>query len=129
MMKILIVEDNRSISSVLHEQIAATHCSVDIVDDSLIGLSQAQQCEYDVIVIDMTLPQLDGINLCRQLRERGYQNSILMLTASEQVIDQVQSIDAGADDYMVKPYAPDELLAKTRVLSQRVEIAAATHIK
>ena len=128
MMKILIVEDDRSVSSILHEQITAIQCSVDIVEDSLIGLSQAQQCEYDVIVIDMTLPQLDGINLCRQLRERGYQNSILMLTASEQVIDQVQSIDAGADDYMVKPYAPDELLAKTRVLSRRVEIAAATHI-
>jgi DNA-binding response OmpR family regulator len=129
-MKILIVEDDRSISSVLDERIAVDHYSVDIVDDGLAGLARAQQCEYDVIVIDMTLPQLDGINLCRQLRERGYQNSILMLTATEQVIDRVQSIDAGADDYMVKPYAPEELLAKTRALSnfKRGQVATATHI-
>lgn len=127
-MKILIVEDDRSVSSVLDEQTTANNYSVDIVDDGLAGLARAQQCEYDVIVIDMTWPQLDGINLCRQLRERGYQNSILMLTANEQVIDRVQSIDAGADDYMVKPYAPDELLAKTRALSQRGQVNAATHI-
>jgi DNA-binding response OmpR family regulator len=129
-MKILIVEDDRSVSAVFNEQTAIDHCSVDVVDDGLTGLARAQQHEYDVIVIDMTLPQLDGINLCRQLRERGYQNSILMLTATEQVSDRVQSIDAGADDYMVKPYAPDELLFKTHSLSnsKRGQMPATTHI-
>jgi DNA-binding response OmpR family regulator len=118
-MKILIVEDDRAASAALYELIHAHHCSADIADDGLAGLALAEQCEYDVIVIDVQLPKLDGISLCRQLRERGYSNSILILTAHDATVDRVAGLDAGADDYMAKPYEPTELLARMRSLARR----------
>jgi DNA-binding response OmpR family regulator len=127
-MKILIVEDDQATSEVLHGLIETTHGSADIAGDGLAGLALAEQCEYDVIVVDVTLPKLDGISLCRQLRERGYQNSILILTANNQTSDRVQGLDAGADDYLVKPYEPAELLARIRALSRRGKVATTAQI-
>jgi DNA-binding response OmpR family regulator/HPt (histidine-containing phosphotransfer) domain-containing protein len=127
-MKILIVEDDRVTSQLLYELIEAHHCSANVAEDGLAGFTMAEQCEYDVIMIDVILPKLDGISLCRQLRESGYQNSILILTANDQTIDLVEGLDAGADDYMVKPYNPMELLARMRALCRRGRVAATAQI-
>jgi DNA-binding response OmpR family regulator/HPt (histidine-containing phosphotransfer) domain-containing protein len=127
-MKILIVEDDRVTSQLLCELIEAHHCSANVAEDGLAGFTMAEQCEYDVIMIDVILPKLDGISLCRQLRESGYQNSILILTANDQTIDLVEGLDAGADDYMVKPYDPMELLARMRALCRRGRVAATAQI-
>ncbi len=127
-MKILIVEDDRASSEALYELIEANHCSADIADDGLAGLALAEQYDYDMIVVDVILPKLDGVSLCRQLREIGYQNSILILTANDQTADLVQGLDAGADDYLVKPYEPAELLARMRALSRRGKVASTAQI-
>jgi DNA-binding response OmpR family regulator/HPt (histidine-containing phosphotransfer) domain-containing protein len=127
-MKILIVEDDHITSQLLLELIEAHYCLADVAEDGLIGFTMAEQYEYDVIVIDVILPKLDGISLCRQLRESGYQNSILILTANDQTIDRVEGLDAGADDYLVKPYEPSELMARIRALCRRGRVAATAQI-
>jgi DNA-binding response OmpR family regulator/HPt (histidine-containing phosphotransfer) domain-containing protein len=127
-MKILIVEDDRVASQLLCELIEAHHCLAQVAEDGLAGFTMAEQYEYDVIVIDVMLPKLDGISLCRQLRESGYQNSILILTANDQTIDRVTGLDAGADDYLVKPYEPAELMARIRALCRRGKVAATAKI-
>lgn len=118
-MKILIVEDDPRIANPLAKDLRYQHHSVDIAEDGLEGWDFAQATNYDLILLDLMLPRLDGVSLCRRLREVGYPALILMLTAKDTTNDKVMGLDAGADDYLVKPFKLEELAARIRALQRR----------
>jgi diguanylate cyclase (GGDEF)-like protein len=119
-MKILLVEDDESLADLvkitLNEQ---QHCVVDFAKTGYEGLELADSFEYDLILLDLILPQLDGIQVCQKLRSQGDSTPILLLTAQDTVTKKVKGLDAGADDYLVKPFDLQELLARIRALSRR----------
>jgi len=118
-MLILIVEDERKIASFIKKGLDAEGYRVDIAYDGEEGLRVAQINDYDLILLDIMLPKLDGVTLCGHLREEGKETPILMLTARDAISDRVLGLDAGADDYLTKPFAFDELLARVRALLRR----------
>jgi DNA-binding response OmpR family regulator len=118
-LKILLVEDDELLGSALFEALVAHHYTVDVAADGQAGLDLATTFDYDLILLDWLIPKLDGISLCRQLRSKGYQKPILLLTAKDSNTDIVQGLDAGADDYIVKPYDLSELMARIRALLRR----------
>jgi DNA-binding response OmpR family regulator/HPt (histidine-containing phosphotransfer) domain-containing protein len=118
-MKILLVEDDTFMSAALAKMLAANHYTITLAADGQTGLEKAIAVEYDLILLDLQIPKLDGINLCRQLRAQGYHKPILLLTAKDSNADIVAGLDAGADDYVIKPYAPEALLARIRALLRR----------
>lgn len=120
-MKILLVEDDAPTAAVLSEVITAQYYTVDVATDGEMGLQFATSWEYDLILLDLLIPKLDGISLCRQLRVDGFQKPILLLTVKDSSIDVVKGLDAGADDYVTKPYDLSELLARIRALLRRKE--------
>ena len=118
-MKILLVEDDTFMSAALAKMLAANQYTITLAADGQTGLEKAIAVEYDLILLDLQIPKLDGINLCRQLRSQGYHKPILLLTAKDSNADIVAGLDAGADDYVIKPYAPEALLARIRALLRR----------
>ncbi|MEH1765678.1 response regulator transcription factor [Nostoc sp.] len=119
-MKILLVEDEYRIAKALAEVLIDQNYLVDIANDGQEGLEFAKAFPYDLIVLDLMLPKLDGITLCRQLRLEGYSIPILLLTAKDTSTDIVIGLDAGADDYVVKPFDLQELMARIRALLRRI---------
>ena len=115
-MKILLVEDDQGTAEVLKNTLTAQHFLVDLAMDGQSGLSLAGAFAYDLVLLDVMLPQLDGIEICRQLRACKNNTPILLLTALDSCINKVIGLDAGADDYLVKPFDTDELLARIRAL-------------
>jgi DNA-binding response OmpR family regulator len=122
-MRILLVEDERKISAYVRQGLEEAGHAVDTAFTGLEALHWATAAEYDSIVLDILLPEMDGITVCRELRKRGLCSPILMLTARDSVEDRVAGLDAGADDYLVKPFALKELLARLRSLSRRASEA------
>lgn len=118
-MRILIVEDDDRIAKPLAEDLRHQKHVVDIASDGLSGLSYAQSVPYDLILLDIMLPKLDGLSLCKKLRSAGLKSLILMLTARDTTSDKVVGLDAGADDYLVKPFELEELAARIRALARR----------
>ncbi|HEU5423488.1 MAG TPA: response regulator transcription factor [Nitrolancea sp.] len=118
-MRILVVEDNRRLSVGLKRCLEAEGYAVDCAYDGTEGLDYAEAAPYDAIVLDLMLPGRDGVEVCRVLRLRGYAAPILMLTARDAVEDRVRGLDSGADDYLVKPFALEELHARLRALLRR----------
>jgi two-component system, OmpR family, response regulator QseB len=118
-MRILLVEDDDWIATPLLEDLRHQKHSVDHARDGLAGQDCAAAIDYDLILLDVMLPKLDGIALCRQLRSAGCKACILMLTARDTIADKVLGLDAGADDYLVKPFDLEELAARIRALSRR----------
>ncbi len=118
-MRILIVEDDNRIAKPLAEDLKNQHHVVDVAGDGIEGLAYAQSAEYDLILLDLMLPKLDGITLCKRLRTFYSHVFILMLTARDTTADKIIGLDAGADDYLVKPFELDELAARIRALSRR----------
>ena len=118
-MKLLLVEDDWEIRELLKELLTARHYVVDVASDGEAGWDFIEAFDYDLILLDVMLPKLDGYSLCRRLREHNYQTPVLMLTAKDTTTEKVQGLDAGADDYIVKPYKLDELLARVRALLRR----------
>ncbi|MGC1216948.1 MAG: response regulator transcription factor [Phormidesmis sp.] len=118
-MKILIVEDDTRIATPLAKDLRHQHHSVDIACDGMEGWNYAQATDYELILLDLMLPQLDGISLCKKLRSAGCQSNILMLTARDTTSEKVIGLDAGADDYLVKPFKLEELAARIRALQRR----------
>lgn len=118
-MRILIVEDERRISAYLKRGLEEQGYAVDPAYTGNEALDWAQSVQYDVIVLDIMLPEMDGIAVCQELRRQGNRAPILMLTARDTVDDRVTGLDAGADDYLVKPFALKELLARLRALARR----------
>ncbi|MEQ9238533.1 response regulator transcription factor [Coleofasciculus sp. E2-BRE-01] len=118
-MRILLVEDDIYLAEALAEALAIQRYAVDTVSDGEAAWVQVNTLDYDLILLDMMLPKLDGIHLCKRLRSNGYQMPVLMITARDTSTDKVIGLDAGADDYMVKPLDIPELLARIRALLRR----------
>lgn len=118
-MRVLIVEDDIGISQFLYQGLTEVGYAVDVAQDGPTGLDYAAAADYDTIVLDVLLPKLDGLSLLRQLRQRGYKTPVLLLTARDTVQDRVLGLDAGADDYLIKPFDFAELLARLRALLRR----------
>jgi DNA-binding response OmpR family regulator len=118
-MKILLIEDDDRIANSLAEALRDRRYVVETATDGRSGLELAEAFEYDLILLDVMLPELDGVSLCRQLRNSGRTTPVLMLTARDSSGDKVLGLDAGADDYVVKPFDLAELLARVRALLRR----------
>jgi len=118
-MRILLVEDNRRLSSSLKMSLSDDGYAVDAAYDGVEGQDLAEMTPYDLIILDIMLPRRDGLEVCRELRQQKVNTPILMLTARDAVEDRVKGLDHGADDYLVKPFAIDELLARLRALLRR----------
>ena len=118
-MRILLVEDERKIADFVVRGLTENGYSVDVAHDGEEALYWPDVAEFDVIVLDVMLPVRNGLDVCRTLRQRRLQTPILMLTARDAIEDRVIGLDSGADDYLVKPFAFAELLARIRALSRR----------
>jgi DNA-binding response OmpR family regulator/HPt (histidine-containing phosphotransfer) domain-containing protein len=118
-MKILLIEDDTTIIAALTHSLSVYHYVVDAVTDGETGWTYATTFEYDLIVLDVCLPKLDGLSFCQRFREEGYLAPILFLTSQGSSLDKVRGLDAGADDYVVKPFDSDELSARIRALLRR----------
>jgi heavy metal response regulator len=119
LMRVLIVEDERKISAYVKRGLEESGYAVDAAYTGQEALDWAEAAPYDVIILDILLPAKDGLAVCRELRQRGDRTPVLMLTARDTVDDRVAGLDAGADDYLVKPFAMKELLARLRALTRR----------
>lgn len=118
-MHLLLVEDERKLAALLKRGLGAEGYVVDVIHDGEEALSALAEGEYDLAILDVMLPGRDGISVCRRLRARGDHTPVLMLTARDAVPDRVRGLDAGADDYLTKPFAFQELLARLRALARR----------
>ncbi|MCL4183426.1 MAG: heavy metal response regulator transcription factor [Burkholderiaceae bacterium] len=118
-MKILIVEDERKTGDYLKQGLGEAGYSVDLARDGVDGLHRASSDDYDLVVLDVMMPGLDGWGVLREIRRGGRQMPVLFLTARDQVDDRVKGLELGADDYLVKPFAFSELLARVRTLLRR----------
>jgi DNA-binding response OmpR family regulator/HPt (histidine-containing phosphotransfer) domain-containing protein len=118
-MKILFIEDDEYTSELLAATLSAHRYAVDVIADGAAGLDLATRWNYDLILLDVLLPTLDGIEVCRRLRNRGCQTPILMLTTQDSNENVIAGLDAGADDYVAKSCAPSQLLARVRALLRR----------
>ena len=119
LLNVLIVEDESNLADALAHILKEHHMNVEVVANGPDGLAYAESGLYDVVVLDVMLPGLDGIEVCRTLRARGVSTPVLMLTARSEVRDKVAGLDAGADDYLTKPFSPAELLARLRACTRR----------
>lgn len=118
-MRILLVEDDERITKALAEAFMDHHYVVDVVHDGQMGWEFVESAVYDVIILDVMLPRLNGIQFCQRLRQRGNTTPVLMLTAKDTSADKVLGLDVGADDYVIKPFDLQELLARVRALLRR----------
>lgn len=118
-MTILLVEDEDRLAAALLELFHAEKYLADHADNGEDGLYAALQKDYDVIVLDVMLPKMDGFAVVHALRRAGKKTPVLMLTARDEIRDKIEGLDRGADDYMTKPFVPEELLARVRALSRR----------
>jgi len=118
-MKILIVEDEHLIANSIKKGLEQERYTVDIAFDGLEGYDLASSGDYDLILLDLMLPGLDGLSICKKLRQENNHTPILMLTAKSQLEDKIIGLNCGADDYLTKPFAFEELLARIRALSRR----------
>lgn len=121
MAKILIVEDERKIARFVELELKHEGYEVDYAGDGTEGLAKILDSDSDLVVLDVMLPGLSGIEVCRKAREEGVTTPIIMLTAKDDVMDKVNGLDNGADDYMTKPFAIEELLARIRVALNRYQ--------
>jgi two-component system, OmpR family, response regulator len=118
-MRLLIVEDEPKMARVLRRGLEEEGYAIDMSADGVDALHMATENEYDAVILDVMLPELDGVEVCRQMRERGRWAPVLMLTAKDAITDRVRGLDSGADDYLTKPFSFDELLARLRSLVRR----------
>jgi len=118
-MRILVIEDEHKIANSIKKGLEQEHFVVDVVYDGTEGYDYATGEEYDLIILDRMLPGMDGVALCIKLRSEQVHTPVLMLTAKGQIEDKIEGLDTGADDYMTKPFAFNELLARMRALLRR----------
>ncbi len=123
-MRILVAEDDRPVASFLKKGLEAEHYAVDIVPDGQEALYMAEEYDYDLLLLDLILPKMDGLQVLRQIRTRKKHLPVLVLTGRTRVEDRVRGLDLGADDYMTKPFAFRELIARVRALLRRGSITA-----
>ena len=118
-MQVLIVEDDVRLAQAVGKILEENDYQVDLVHDGQSGLDYAESGIYDVVILDVMLPKMDGFEVARQLRRKNIETPVLMLTARGTVHDKISGLDSGADDYMTKPFSPAELLAHLRALTRR----------
>jgi heavy metal response regulator len=118
-MHILVVEDEKKVASFIKRGLEAANYSVDVEYDGEAGLSRLLKSDYDLIILDVMLPRVDGLSLMKEIRQRRIDVPVLLLTARVTVADRVMGLDLGADDYLTKPFAFEELLARVRALLRR----------
>ena len=123
-MRILVVEDERDFNRILTNRLKAEYYSVDSCFDGQEALDYLAAAQYDVVILDIMMPILDGITVLKKMRQNGCTTPVLLLTAKDSIEDRVQGLDAGANDYLIKPFAFEELLARIRVLLRKPEQAA-----
>ncbi len=128
-MRILIIEDEKKLASFIRRGLKEKNYAVDAAYDGNEGFFLADSNPYDLIILDIMLPQKDGISICQELRKNKNETPILMLTARDEVEDKIDGLDAGADDYLTKPFAFGELLARVRALIRRKQSVKTTKIK
>lgn len=118
-MRVLVVEDEHRIANSIKKGLEQERYAVDLAYNGTDGFDLASTEDYDVIILDLLLPGMDGLEVCRKLREKGKHTPILILTAKGQTQDKVTGLDSGADDYLTKPFSFEELLARIRALTRR----------
>ena len=123
--RILVIEDDRDIAHLLELHLGDMDCQVRLSHDGEDGLKQALSQPYDLIILDLMIPVIDGLEVCRRLRASPHYTPILMLTAKSSELDRVLGLEVGADDYLTKPFSLRELLARVKALFRRVEALAA----
>lgn len=128
-MRILIIEDERKIAGLIKRGLKEEGYASDIAPDGEEGMFLAATNQYDLIILDVMLPMRDGLSLCGDLRDRKITTPVIMVTALDAVSDKVKGLDCGADDYLTKPFAFEELLARIRVLLRKKDSPAATKLK
>src|SRR5579885_295288 len=122
-MRVLLVEDEHKIANAIKQGLEQETFAVDVAYDGRTGLDFALGETYDIIIIDRLLPEIDGLEICKKLRENKIHTPILLLTAKGQISDRVEGLNAGADDYLIKPFAFSELLARIRAITRRPKTA------
>lgn len=122
-MRILVVEDEHKIANSIKKGLEQETYSVDVTFNGNEGYDMASEEDYDVIILDRMLPGMDGLQICKKLRESSIHTPILILTAKSQLEDKIEGLNTGADDYLTKPFAFEELLARIRALSRRLPLA------
>lgn len=125
-MHILLVEDNRDLALNIFDYFEAKGDTLDLAEDGISGLHLAATNPYDAIILDLMLPGIDGLTLCKRLREAGKHTPVLMLTARDALDDKIAGLEAGADDYVVKPFALREVNARLRALVRRAQTRQGT---
>ena len=118
-MDVLVVEDDPRVARLVERALSEAGHRAETAPDGADGLTRAQTGAFDVVVLDVMLPELDGLTVCRTMRQQGVRTPVLLLTARDAIPDRVRGLDAGADDYLVKPFALEELLARVRALGRR----------
>ena len=128
-MKILVVEDEHKIANLIKQGLEQEHYIVDVSYDGINGYDLAVSESYDVIILDRLLPGMDGLTICKELRKQENHTPVLMLTAKKQLEDKVEGLNSGADDYLTKPFAFEELLARIKALGRRPKKTLAKILK
>jgi two-component system OmpR family response regulator len=125
-MRVLVAEDEKKLGELLSRRLKEEGYTVDLTDLGEEALGKARAVEYGAIVLDVMLPGVDGFSVCRRLREASIWTPVLLLTARDAIDDRVNGLDAGADDYLTKPFAFEELLARLRALTRRTPVERPT---
>jgi len=128
-MRILVIEDEQKVANFIKQGLKEEGYSVDVAYDGEEGYFLAKDNEYDVVILDLMLPKMDGITLCKKLRAEKITTPILMLTAKDSVKDKVTGLDSGANDYLTKPFSFEELFARIRVLLRKDQAATPTKLQ
>ena len=122
MHKVLVIEDELDIAKLVQLHLQDLPCEVNLAFDGIVGLAEAEAKPYDLIILDLKLPGLEGLEVCKRLRARGRYTPILMLTSKSSELDRVLGLEVGADDYLTKPFSVMELTARVKALFRRVEM-------
>ena len=119
--RILVIEDNKDLAKVLKKNLENISLVVDLAYDGVAGLTKAESDSYDLIILDLMLPGIDGIEICRRLRSKSVYTPILMLTAKSSELDRILGLEIGADDYVTKPFSIQELMARVKAILRRID--------
>jgi DNA-binding response OmpR family regulator len=127
--RILIIEDDPDIAKLVSLHLSELDFEVEIASDGVSGLSRASEGDHDLVILDLTLPGLDGLEICRRIRSRSTYIPVLMLTARDSEVDRVLGLETGADDYLAKPFSVLELVARVKALFRRVDAFSSSQSK